>query len=181
MCTRFCIHNLWCFWHLLHVLQAIHFGLAFRLIRKLGTIPNCSWECLNSHKFPKCLSTMCKEVRGIARHRSLRFLVEKGSKKANEFEGSITFPESNGSRVLHPHNWVTFSISQSKEGNRLTLGRSKKKGSPNPTKHAQPSNATRIPCSSSGTAVSHALKEGKLKVSGFCSLGPCEASRSSIV
>lgn len=73
---------------------------------------------------------MCKEVRGIARHRFLRFLVEKGSKKANEFEGSITFPESNGSRVLHPHNWVAFSISQSKEGNRLTLGPVQKKRLP---------------------------------------------------
>ena len=174
MCTRFCIHNLWCFWHLLHVLQAIHFGLAFRLIRKLGTIPNCSWECLNSHKFPKCLSTMCKEVRGIARHRFLRFLVEKGSKKANEFEGSITFPESNGSRVLHPHNWVTFSISQSKEGNRITLGPVQKKRLPETDQTRSTFECfPRIPCSSSGTAVSHALKEGKLKVSGFCSLGPC--------
>ena len=86
-------------WHLLHVLQAIHFGLAFRLIRKLGMAPNCSWECLNSHEFPKCLSTMCKEVRGIAGHRFLCFLVEKGSKKANELEGSITFPESNGMKT----------------------------------------------------------------------------------
>lgn len=105
LCTRFCIHNLWRSWHLLHALQAIHFGLAFRLIRKLGTIPNSSWEWLNSHKFPKCLSTMCKEVRGIARHRFLRFLVEKGSKKANEFEGSITFPESNGMKTSRRIAW----------------------------------------------------------------------------
>ena len=179
MCARFCIHNLWCFWHLLHVLQAIHFGLAFRLIRKLGTIPNCSWECLNSHKFPKCLSTMCKEVRGIARHRFLRFLVEKGSKKANEFEGSITFPESNGSRVLHPHKWVTFSISQSKEGNRITLGPVQKKKAPNTLNLRM-----RQESLAAAPALLSAMrwKKGNWRFLDSAPWGlACEASRSSIV